>query len=80
MRKVVDGKDTYTYSYDGRGNLVQGAYRKNANQSSVVEAYAYDATNRMVQGTNANGEISRYTYNGLGHLVANGMTIQNNTK
>ena len=32
----------------------------------------------MASGRNAAGEESRYTYNGFGHLVANGMTINRN--
>ena len=38
----------------------------------------YDATNRMVSGTNEDGEISSYIYNGLGYLVTNDMAFRNN--
>ena len=75
---MVEGKDTFVNTFDLRGNLVQSAYRKNQNQSTVTGAYSYDAMNRMVQGTNEAGEASAYTYNGLGHLVANGMMFANN--
>ena len=39
---------------------------------------SFFSTNRTAGGTNANGETSRYAYNGLGHLVGSGMTIQRN--
>ena len=79
VQKVVDGKDTYVNTFDLRGNLVQSAYQKNQNQSTVTASYTYDATNRMVQGTNKAGETSAYIFNGLGHLVANDMTFANNS-
>ena len=60
VRKTVDGKDVYTYEHDDRGNLIQGVYQQNQNQSSVTEQYVYDATNRMVKGTNEAGEESHY--------------------
>jgi len=37
IQKVVDGKDLYTYSFDNRGNLIQGVYHKNQNHSSIEE-------------------------------------------
>ena len=43
----MDGKDIYEYTFDDRGNLVLGEYRKNQNQTTVTELYVYDATNRM---------------------------------
>ena len=78
VQKKVDNKDTYAYTYDKRGNLVQGVYQKNQNSSTVVESYVYDATNRMVKGTNEAGEESHYIYNGLGYLIANEWIIQKN--
>ncbi|MCL2164827.1 MAG: DUF6531 domain-containing protein [Oscillospiraceae bacterium] len=71
IKKVVDKKDTYTYTFDKRGNLVEGMYHKNQNHSNVVESYVYDATNRMVKGINEAGEESHYIYNGLGYLITN---------
>jgi len=76
--KIVDGKDTYGNTFDKRGNLVQSVYYKNKNSSYVVESYIYDATNRMVKGTNETGESSFYIYNGLGHLVGNEWIIKKN--
>ncbi|MCL1810244.1 MAG: hypothetical protein FWG42_10845, partial [Clostridiales bacterium] len=70
VKKVADGKDTYVNSFDARGNFVKSVYEKNKNQSSVVGEYVYDATNRMVKGTNTDGEQSHYVYNGFGDLVA----------
>jgi len=78
VQKKVDGKDLYTYSFDRRGNLVQGRYQKNQNNSNIVESYVYDETNRMVLGTNEIGETSGYVYNGLGHLVGQVMTVKKN--
>ncbi|MCL1809783.1 MAG: hypothetical protein FWG42_08510 [Clostridiales bacterium] len=69
--KLKDGKDSYANSFDLRGNFTESVYEKNKNHSYVVEQYAYDATNRMVKGTNADGEESHYVYNGFGDLVAN---------
>jgi RHS repeat-associated protein len=35
-----------------------------------VKTFEYDSTNKMVKGVNAEGEVSEYTYNGLGILVS----------
>jgi len=78
IRKLDDGKDSYDFSFDLRGNLVQGVYHQNRNHSYIIEAYVYDATNRMVKGINVEGEESHYIYNGLGHLVANEWVIEKN--
>ena len=40
------------------------------------ESYVYDATNRMVKGTNDIGETSEYVYDGLGDLVRNIWTVK----
>jgi RHS repeat-associated protein len=60
----------YTYTYDRRGNLVE----ETETLSGDVKTYEYDATNKMVRGVNANGEVSEYTYNGLGILVSHAAT------
>ena len=78
VQKEVDNKDLYTYSFDGRGNLIEGIYHKNQNHSYAVESYVYDETNRMVLGANEIGETSGYIYNGLGHLVGQVMTVKKN--
>ena len=63
------GKDeVHNYLYDKRGNLVQETAATN---NAVLAAYVYDATNRMVKGTNKDGESSAYRYNGLNVLVGN---------
>ena len=74
IKKLVDNKDEYQYTFDGRGNLTSGAYHKNKNHSTLVEQYTYDATNRMVKGdtyndTSVKYEESHYIYNGFGDLV-----------
>ena len=79
VQKIVDGKDTYKYTYDQRGNQISGTYVKNQNHSYVVEEYVYDSTNRMVKGVNEKGEQSHYIYNGLGYLVANEWIIEKNS-
>ena len=73
--KKVDDKDTYSYTYDNRGNLIKGVYDK---KNTIVEQYVYDGANRMVKGTNEKGEESHYIYNGLGNLVANEWIIEKN--
>ena len=78
VQKKVDGKELYTYSFDGRGNLTEGIYHKNQNHSYAVETYVYDETNRMALGANEIGETSEYVYNGLGHLVGQVMTVKKN--
>jgi len=77
-RRLEDDKDNFTYSFDNRGNLTEVVYHQNNNHRYPVESYVYDAMNRMVSGHNADDEESRYTFNGLGHLVGTGMTIRNN--
>ena len=62
VQKKEDGKDTYANTFDNRGNLIQSEYQKNQNQSNIAGSYVYDATNRMVKGTNADGEESHYIY------------------
>ena len=59
IKKEVDGKDVYTYSFDNRGNQIEGIYHQNQNHSYVVESYVYDSTNRMVKGANEAGEESQ---------------------
>jgi len=78
VQKIVDEKDTYGYTFDKRGNLIEGVYFKNKNQSYTVEKYVYDATNRMVKGVNEAGEESHYIFNGLGHLIGNEWIIKIN--
>jgi len=46
VRRIEDGKNNYTYTYDKRGNLVQEVYNKNPNnpkQDEIVATYLYDA-------------------------------------
>ena len=75
IQKIEDGKDTYNYTFDKRGNLVKAIYAKS---NSIIAQYTYDGTNRMVKGINAEGEESHYIYNGLGYLVANEWIVANN--
>jgi hypothetical protein len=79
IRKLVDGKDNYSYEFDNRGNLIKGVYHGNrANSNKIIEGYIYDATNRMAMGANKKGEQSHYIYNGLGYLVGNEWIIEKN--
>jgi hypothetical protein len=57
ISKNVNNKDQYTNTFDKRGNLTQVIYNT---KNRVEESYVYDATNRMVKGTNAIGESSEY--------------------
>jgi YD repeat-containing protein len=60
---------TTTYTHDNSGDLIQET------TGTEVTAYEYDALGRMVQGTNAQGDISEYVYNGLGKRAAAVQTI-----
>ena len=62
------GHDSVTFTYDKRGNRVAEAGKK------ATEAYVYDATNHLVEGTNWQGDKSAYTYNGLFVRVRNTQT------
>lgn len=82
LNQIVDQSDdgwkTHTAStYDNRGNLTQETYTKNK-KVSVVGAYVFDETNKMVSGTNDIGEQSIYAYNGLGALMENTWIIKKN--
>gem|GEM_PF-4469442 len=53
---MVDNHDEYLYSFDLRGNLVEGRYQGNGSSANrLEEQYAYDATNRMVKGIRYKG-------------------------
>ena len=60
----------YGYTYDKRGNLVKEeeicSPTTTGPRNITIATYLYDETNRMVQGTNKAGEVSAYTFNGLG--------------
>jgi YD repeat-containing protein len=75
ISKIVNNKDQYTNTFDKRGNLTQVTYNT---KNRVEESYVYDATNRMVKGTNAIGEESAYLYTGLGDLIQNTWTVKKN--
>lgn len=61
----------YSYTYDKMGNLVKES------SSKGTKTYEYDSNNRLVFGTNADGETSEYVYNALGARVTN-IQITNN--
>ncbi len=63
------GGHTVKYSYDKRGNRISEVEKR------FSQSYYYDAANRMISGTNYNGDTSRYVYNGLGIRVQN--TVKN---
>ena len=74
----MDGWKSHTAStYDDRGNLILETYYKN-NKSETAGEYTFDETNKMVEGVNANGEQSIYSYNGLGALMENTWVIAKN--
>ena len=76
--RSVDGWKSHTAStYDDRGNLILETYNKN-NKSETAGEYTFDETNKMVEGVNANGEQSIYSYNGLGALMENTWVIAKN--
>lgn len=73
----------YGYTYDKRGNLVKEeeicSPTTTGPQNITVATYLYDETNRMVQGTNKAGEVSAYTFNGLGVRVGTELILEDNT-
>ncbi|BDF71892.1 hypothetical protein CE91St41_28730 [Oscillospiraceae bacterium] len=73
----------YGYTYDKRGNLVKEeeicAPTTQGPRNITIAAYRYDETNKMVSGTNADGEYSNYTYNGLGVRVGTELILNDNT-
>ena len=73
----------YGYTYDKRGNLVKEeeicSPTTTGPKSITVATYLYDETNRMVQGTNKTGEVSAYTFNGLGVRVGTELILEDNS-
>ena len=73
----------YGYTYDKRGNLVQEeeicAPTTQGPKNITIATYKYDETNKMVSGTNKEGEYSNYTYNGLGVRVGTELILRDNT-
>lgn len=51
----------HTYDYDANGNLSLETYCKNKKAETAGE-YTFDETNKMMEGVNANGEQSIYSY------------------
>ena len=73
----------YGYTYDKRGNLVKEeeicSPTTTGPKNITIATYLYDETNRMVQGTNKTGEVSAYTFNGLGVRVGTEQILQDNS-
>ena len=73
----------YGYTYDKRGNLVKEeeicSPTTTGPKNITIATYLYDETNRMVQGTNKSGEVSAYTFNGLGVRVGTEQILQDNS-
>lgn len=73
----------YGYTYDKRGNLVKEeevcSPTTTGPRNITIATYLYDETNRMVQGTNKTGEVSAYTFNGLGVRVGTEQILQDNS-
>ena len=73
----------YGYTYDKRGNLVKEeeicSPTTTGPRNITVATYLYDETNRMVRGTNKAGEVSAYTFNGLGVRVGTELILEDNS-
>ena len=73
----------YSYTYDKRGNLVKEeeicSPTTTGPENITIATYLYDETNRMVRGTNKAGEVSAYTFNGLGVRVGTELILKDNT-
>ena len=73
----------YGYTYDKRGNLVKEeeicSPTTTGPKNITIATYLYDETNRMVQGTNKAGEVSAYTFNGLGVRVGTELILEDNS-
>ena len=73
----------YGYTYDKRGNLVKEeeicSPTTTGPKNITIATYLYDETNRMVQGTNKAGEVSAYTFNGLGVRVGTEQILEDNS-
>ena len=73
----------YGYTYDKRGNLVKEeeicSPTTTGPKNITIATYLYDETNRMVQGANKAGEVSAYTFNGLGVRVGTELILKDNT-
>ena len=73
----------YGYTYDKRGNLVKEeeicSPTTTGPKNITVATYLYDETNRMVRGTNKTGEVSAYTFNGLGVRVGTEQILEDNS-
>ena len=73
----------YGYTYDKRGNLVKEeeicSPTTTGPKNITIATYLYDETNRMVQGTNKAGEVSAYTFNGLGVRVGAELILEDNS-
>lgn len=50
VKKELDTKDAYVYSYDRRGNPVACVHEKNRNHTEVGAVHVNDASDRMVKG------------------------------
>ncbi|HEW98754.1 MAG TPA: hypothetical protein ENF37_08990 [Beggiatoa sp.] len=65
--------NTVTFTYDGNGNeLSYSRKRTDASGNQVVETtfYEYDKRNRLIQTTDAFGNINKTQYNTLGQEIA----------
>ncbi len=77
-----NGTSYWEYTYDKRGNLISNdKYTRTTSGMAWQneESFVYDETGRMVQGTNEQGEVSLYTYNGLGIRVGRELIMKDNT-
>ena len=75
--------NNFGYTYDKRGNLVKEeeicSPTTQGPKNITIAEYTYDETNRMVMGTNKQGEASLYTFNALGVRVGSEFILEDNT-
>jgi len=76
MRGQLASKNTpeaeYAFTYDAAGNTV--TVMRNG---EITRSLEYDSSGRFSRGINASGDITDYTYNGLGHRVNNTLIRHN---
>ena len=73
MLTSTTGKYTTEYSYDAHGNVADIKY-----PGGGIETFKYNAANNVIESTDRNGVMAKYTYNSFGNpltITAGGKTI-----
>ncbi|MBQ4154208.1 MAG: RHS repeat protein [Clostridia bacterium] len=75
VSKVINGADTFEYTYDSLGNITE--IKKNG---TVLESYTYDSLNQLKSVTR-NGVTTEYTYSGgnVTQVKTGGTTVKSYT-